>query len=201
MNRNFDNRNRYYDLNGNPLQGCIEFFIRGTNTKAVIYDADGVALANPQLTDQLGRTDHQVFVNDDVTAYVYKYVGNGRFGNIEEESIDTSAYDLDQNDNPTQYLWALQYTVDSKMDATSVVSTDAAPAVMTMAALRALIPAEVPTTNRVKIVSLHGYYSAGDKEAVYYIWDSESDATDDNGSVIKANSQLHGRWILVPPAE
>lgn len=200
MNRNWDNRDRYYDLNGNPLQGCIEFFIRGTNTKAVIYDADGVALANPQLTDQLGRTDHQVFVNDDVTAYVYKYVGNGRFGNIEEESIDTSAYDLDQNDNPTQYLWALQYTVDSKMDATSVVSTDAAPAVMTMAALRSLIPAEVPTTSRVKIVSLHGYYEAGDKEVVYYIWDSESDATDDNGSVIKANSQLHGRWILVPPA-
>jgi len=200
MNRNWDNRDRYYDLNGNPLQGCIEFFIRGTNTKAVIYDADGVALANPQLTDQLGRTDHQVFINDDVTAYVYKYVGNGRFGNIEEESVDTSAYDLDQNDNPTQYLWALQYTVDSKMDATSIVSTDAAPAVMTMSALRALIPAEVPTTSRVKIVSLHGYYEAGDKEAVYYIWDSESDATDDNGSVIKANSQLHGRWILVQPA-
>ena len=42
MFRNFDNHDRYYDVNGNPLQGCLEFYVKGTSTKATVYDGDHV---------------------------------------------------------------------------------------------------------------------------------------------------------------
>jgi len=199
MFRNWDNHDRYYDVNGNPLQGCLEFYVRGTSTKATVYDGDHVPLANPQLTDQLGRTDHQVFVDCDVTAKVYKYTGDGRFGNIVEDSIDTSAYTDNDNDSPVQYLWSLQYTVDSMMDAETVVNTSSAPAVMTMAELRSLDVAEVPNTDGVKVIALHGYYEAGDKAVVWYVWHGDATADDDNGSVIKSDLYQSGRWILVQP--
>ena len=189
MYRSFDNRDRYYTIDGNPLQGCLEFMVKGGNTKANIYDRNRVPLANPQLTDSLGRTDEQVFVDSDVVAYVYKYIGEGRFGEIEENSIDTS----------DQSMWALQYTVESVMDAETVVNTSSAPAVMTMAELRSLDVAEVPNTDGVKIVCLHGYYSAGDKAPVWYIWHGNATVADDNGSVIKSDHYQSGRWILVQP--
>lgn len=199
MFRNWDNHDRYYDVNGNPLQGCLEFYVKGTSTRATVYDGDHVPLANPQLTDQLGRTDHQVFVDCDVTARVYKYTGDGRFGNIVEDSIDTSAYADNDNESPVQYLWSLQYTVDSMMDAETVVNTSSAPAVMTMAELRSLDVAEVPNTDGVKVIALHGYFEAGDKSVVWYIWHGDATADDDNGSVIKSDLYQSGRWILVQP--
>ena len=199
MFRNWDNHDRYYDVNGNVLQGCLEFYVKGTNTKATVYDGDHVPLANPQLTDQLGRTDHQVFVDCDVTAKVYKYTGDGRFGNIVEDSIDTSAYSDNDNDSPVQYLWSLQYTVDSMMDAETVVNTSSAPAVMTMAELRSLDVAEVPNTDGVKVIALHGYYEAGDKSVIWYVWHGDATVDDDNGSVIKSDLYQSGRWILVQP--
>lgn len=189
MFRNFDNCDRYYDVNGNPLQGCLQFMVKGGSTKAPIFDRNRVPLSNPQLTDQLGRTDNQVFVDSDVVAYVYKYIGAGRFGSIVEDSIDTS----------DQTLWSLQYTVENIADSTSVINTSAAPAVMTMAELRALDVAEVPQTDGVKIVCLHGYYEAGDKAPVWYIWHGNATVDDDNGSVIKSDGLQTGRWILVQP--
>ena len=189
MFRNFDNRDRYYDVNGNPLQGCLQFMVKGGSTKAPVFDRNRVPLSNPQLTDQLGRTDSQVFVDSDVVAYVYKYIGAGRFGDIVEDSIDTS----------DQSMWSLQYTVESTMDASSVINTDSAPGVMTMDELRALDVNEVPQTDGVKIVCLHGYYEAGDKAPVWYIWHGDVTVEDDNGSVIKADDYLSGRWILVQP--
>lgn len=189
MFRNFDNCDRYYDVNGNPLQGCLQFMVKGGSTKAPVFDRNRVPLSNPQLTDQLGRTDNQVFVDSDVVAYVYKYIGAGRFGSIVEDSIDTS----------DQTLWSLQYTVENIADSTSAVNTSAAPAVMTMAELRALNVAEVPQTDGVKIVCLHGYYEAGDKAPVWYIWHGNATVDDDNGSVIKSDGLQTGRWILVQP--
>lgn len=189
MFRNFDNCDRYYDVNGNPLQGCLQFMVKGGSTKAPIFDRNRVPLSNPQLTDQLGRTDSQVFVDSDVVAYVYKYIGAGRFGSIVEDSIDTS----------DQTLWSLQYTVENIADSTSSINTSAAPAVMTMAELRALDVAEVPQTDGVKIVCLHGYYEAGDKAPVWYIWHGNATVDDDNGSVIKSDGLQTGRWILVQP--
>ena len=191
MYRNFDNRDRYYDLEGKPLQGCVQFMVKDGSTVANIYDSDETPIANPQLTDILGRTQHQVFVDSDVIAYMYKYVGDGRLADQEEQSIDTS--DVTK--------WALQYTVESAAIDQKNVEGLSAMGVSTMDALRALDPYEVPLVDGIRIVCLHGYYEAGDKEPVWYVWEDESEQPDNNGSVIQSNTGLTGRWHMVRPTE
>ena len=71
--RSWDLWNKYTDNNGNPLHGCIHFVVNEGNTSAPIYDKDGTPLDNPQLTDIYGRTQHQVFIDEDCVAYFYKY--------------------------------------------------------------------------------------------------------------------------------
>lgn len=189
--RNFDNRDRYYDREGNVLCGCLQFMIKDGTTVANIYDGDMVALANPQVTDILGRTKHQVFVDSDVIAYVYRYVGTGTLAEEEMEGIDTS----------DSSKWEMQYTVEStSIDTRSIDGTSAA-GVSDIDSLRSLVVDEVPEVDGYKIVTLHGYYEAGDCEAVNYVWDSESTLNDDNGSVIQSEGVLTGRWILVQPTE
>ena len=102
--RSFDLHNRYYDNNNQPLRGCVMFMVKSGNTVAPIFDKNGTALDNPQLTDVYGRTQHQVFIEEDVTAYFYKYIGNGIWYN--QGVIDPS----DTN------LWQLQYTVNSELN-------------------------------------------------------------------------------------
>lgn len=189
--RNFDNRDRYYDREGNVLCGCLQFMIKDGTTVANIYDGDMVALSNPQVTDILGRTKHQVFVDSDVIAYVYRYVGTGTLAEEEALGIDTS----------DESKWSLQYTVESAaIDTRSIEGTSAA-GVPDIDTLRELDVAEVPEIYGHKIVTLHGYYKAGDCEAVNYVWDNDSTLNDDNGSVIAPNNRLTGRWILVRPTE
>lgn len=189
--RNFDNRDRYYDREGNVLCGCLQFMIKDGTTVANIYDGDMVALANPQVTDILGRTKHQVFVDSDVIAYVYRYVGTGTLAEEEAAGIDTS----------DSSKWEMQYTVEStSIDTRSIDGTSAA-GVSDIDSLRSLAVDEVPEVDGYKIVTLHGYYEAGDCEAVNYVWDSESTLNDDNGSVIQPDGVLTGRWILVQPTE
>ena len=191
MFRNFDNWDVYYDLNRNILQGCVQFLLKDGTTPANIYDSDKTPLDNPQITDINGRTQHQVFVDADVLAYFYKYVGEGTLAEEEALGIDTS--DVSK--------WALQYTVESaSIDEHRIEGTDAM-GVGTMALLRALEPSEVPTVDGATIVCLHGYYALGDKEPVWYVWDSESTELDDNGSVIQSDNYLTGRWIMIQPTE
>lgn len=189
--RNFDTWDTYLDLNGKPLLGCVQFNVKDGTTVANIYDSDGVALANPILTNVNGRTSRQVFLNSDVRAYFYKYVGQGRFSDVEEISIDTS--------DTTK--WSLQYTVESQDG--RVISIDSASpmALSTMRSLRELDPATVPSVDGLRIVTLLGYYNGGDCAPVEYIWDGGSTADDDNGSVIKAYNTQVGRWKLVAPEE
>ena len=189
MYRNFDNRDRYYDISGKPLSGCVQFMLRDGTTPAAIYDVDGTALANPQLTDILGRTRHQVCVRSDVVAYMYKYVGTGTLADVEYDSIDTS----------DESKWSLQYTVESIAVDERTVTGSSSMGVPTMSELRALDPAEVPEVYGVKVVCLQGYYELGDKAPVWYVWDASESSNDDNGSVIKCDDLLTGRWILVTP--
>lgn len=189
--RNFDNRDRYYDLQGKPLAGCVQFMLKDGNTVAPIFDGDMVPLSNPQLTDILGRTVNQVFIDAEVISYMYKYVGRGTLAEEEALGIDTS----------DESKWSLQYTVESAaIDTRSIEGTSAA-GVPDIDTLRELDVAEVPEIYGHKIVTLHGYYEAGDCEAVNYIWDNDSTLNDDNGSVIAPNNRLTGRWILVRPTE
>jgi len=189
--RNFDNRDRYYDLQGKPLAGCVQFMLKDGTTVAPIFDGDMVPLSNPQLTDILGRTVNQVFIDSEVIAYMYKYMGNGTLAEEESLGIDTS----------DESKWALQYTVESAaIDTRSIEGTSAA-GVTDIDTLREMDVDEVPEIYGHKIVTLHGYYEAGDCEAVNYVWDNESTLNDDNGSVIAPNDRLTGRWILVQPTE
>ena len=89
MFRNFDNWDRYLDNSGKPLRGCVQFMLRDGSTDANIFDSDYTPIANPQLTDVYGRTGIQAFLNSDVVAYFYKYIGE-RFADEEEGDIDTS---------------------------------------------------------------------------------------------------------------
>ena len=185
--RAFDTWNSYLDNDGNLLHGKIRFCRKGTTDNVIIRDSDGTPLRNPSFTDMLGRTERQVFLDDDadVTAYFWKYTGTGDMMQQQGEDYDPSR-------------WSMEYTSDSLDPVGTVdVSADAAFGVSDMDALRAADPALVPEVGGKKVVWLYGYYDAGDCSPVIYVWDSASRANDDGGSVIMSNSVSGpGRWIL-----
>lgn len=189
--RNFDNWNRYLDNNNKPLKGCVMFNVKDGNTVAPIFDSDGTALDNPQITDIYGRTEHQVFIDTDVVAYFYKYIGTGDFTTIRSQDIDI-------NDDT---LWSLQYTSENINDILKHVMSDSAICIASIAALRAVDVTDVPEVNEQKVITLMGYFEQGDKEPINYIWDSESTEQDNGGSVIKSDNLITGRWIMVQPTE
>lgn len=189
--RNFDNWNSYRDMDGNILRGCVQFNVKGGNTPAPIFDRNFTAISNPQITDIVGRTQNQVFIDSDVTAYFYKYVGIGTLA--EEEALGIDVSDVTK--------WSLQYTCDNTLVLGNSLVSNAAMGVSSMDNLRALDPDAVPLVDGAKIVTLNGYYDCGDCEPVSYIWNSASTDSDDNGSVIKCDDVATGRWILVTPTE
>lgn len=187
--RNWDNWLRYQDNNGNPLHGCIQFMVRSGNTVAPIYDNEGTPLANPQLTDNYGRTVHQVFVDTDIVAYFYKYVGEGIWSG--QEDIDIS--DVSK--------WSLQYTSENTLHVLANITSDNVIAIGTMSALRDVDIDGIPEVEGKKVITLLGYFNSGDKEPINYIWDPESTEQDNGGSVIASNNVITGRWIMVQPTE
>ena len=186
--RNFDNWNRYLDNHNNPLHGCIQIMVKDGNTVAPIYDSDGTPLENPQITDAYGRTQHQVFIDTDVVAYYFKYIGNGIWNT--QRDIDTS--DITK--------WSLQYTSENINDVLKHITSDSAMCIGTIADLRNLDITDVPDVCGEKVITLLGYNSIGDKEAVNYIWNPNLEEFDDNGSIIQG-PELTGRWIMVKPTE
>lgn len=187
--RSWDLWNKYTDNNGNPLHGCIHFVVNEGNTSAPIYDKDGTPLDNPQLTDIYGRTQHQVFIEEDVIAYYYKYIGNGEW--YTEQSIDPS----------DTSKWQLQYTTNSELTVNVHYTSTSPYSVSNIDDLRRLDVDTVPFIDEHQIITLMGYNESGDKEPINYIWDSSSTAMDDNGAVIASTGRLTGRWIMVTPTE
>ena len=189
--RSFDTWLRYRDNENHYLHGCIQFMVKDGNTSAPIYDQDGVELDNPQITDEYGRTEHQVFIEEDVTAYFYKYIGTG---SLEQEQADG----INTND-PSK--WALQYTCENQSEYNLHLTSDAAMCVPTIAALRGLDVETVPLIADTKVITLLGYNSVGDKEPINYVWVSGSTAQDNGGSTIACDDVITGRWIMVQPTE
>lgn len=186
--RSWDLWNKYTDNDNKPLHGCIMFMVNLGNTVAPIYDKDGTPLNNPQLTDIYGRTQHQVFIDEDVIAYYYKYIGNGLW--YTEQDIDPS----------DTSKWELQYTSKSELFVNIKVDSSSTYAVNNISDLRTIDVDDIPSVNDDKVITLLGYNEAGDKEPINYIWDSESTEPDDGGAVI-ATSLIKGRWIMVTPTE
>lgn len=189
--RSFDIWDRYFDNENKPLHGCVAFMVRDGNTPAPIYDQDGTSLDNPQITDIYGRTKHQVFIEEDVTAYFYKYIGQGSLEDEERLGINVN--------DPSK--WSLQFTAENQSTYNLHLTSDAAKCVSTIADLRALNPANVPEIDGKKVITLLGYYNAGDKEPINYVWDSLQTHTDTGGSYIKCNDLITGRWEMVQPTE
>lgn len=189
--RSFDVWDRYYDNESHLLHGCVAFMVRDGNTPAPIYDQDGTPLDNPQITDIYGRTKHQVFIEEDVTAYFYKYIGTGSLEDEERLGINVN--------DPSK--WSLQFTAENQSTYNLHLTSDSAKCVSTIADLRALNPADVPEIDGKKIITLLGYYNAGDKEPINYVWDSLQTHTDTGGSYIKCNDLITGRWEMVQPTE
>lgn len=190
MFRNFDNHDVYFDLEGHPLHGAVQFNLKDGTTPADIFDSDRTPIANPQLMDVYGKTGQQVFVDSDVRAYFYRYVGEGPMASyIEENGIDLS----------DESAWALLYTVESAAIDERSITGESAIGISDMETLRSLDPTEVPEIYGSKIVCLQGYYEAGDCAPVWYVWDGNSMLADDNGSVVQPEGVLTGRWILVQP--
>lgn len=185
--RSFDTWNRYLDNNGNPLHGCVQFMVKDGSTVAPIFDSDGTALDNPQLTDIYGRTQHQVFIDEDCVAYFYKYIGNGIWS--AQEGINTS----------DQTKWTLQYTIENQNSLSRNISSTGTFCVSTINDLRLLDIEDVPEINGIKVITLLGYNKLGDKEPINYYWDPESTDADNEGSIIKYEYEITGRWIMVQP--
>ncbi len=188
--RNFDNWNRYLDNDNKPLHGCVMFNVKDGNTVAPIYDSDGTDLDNPILTDEYGRTQHQVFVDVDVIAYFYKYIGNGNFQSLRSQDIDIS----------DDSLWSLQFTAENINDILAHITGDSAMCVGTIDDLRELNVEDVPEVCGNKVITLLGYNEVGDKEPINYVWVANSAENDDNGAIIQGPA-LTGRWIMVKPTE
>jgi hypothetical protein len=191
MARSFDTWLRYQDNSNKPLHGCIQFMVRDGNTSAPIYDQDGTELDNPQITDVYGRTEHQVFINEDVTAYFYKYIGQGTLEQEQELGIDTN--------DPSK--WSLQYTCENQQSYDTHLTANAPTCVPSISALRALEVDSVPLTCDKVEITLLGYNAVGDKEPINYTWASGSTAADNGGSVIKCDDLITGRWIMTQPTE
>lgn len=185
--RSFDTWNHYEDNQGNPLHGCVQFMVKDGTTVAPIYDSDGTALDNPQLTDIYGRTQHQVFIDEDCVAYFYKYIGNGIWS--AQEGINTS----------DQTKWSLQYTIENQNTLSRTVESTGTYCVPTINDLRLLDVEDVPEINGIKVITLLGYNKLGDKEPINYYWDPESTDADNEGSIIKYEYEITGRWIMVQP--
>ena len=187
--RSFDTWNRYVDNNGNPLHGCIQFMVKDGNTVAPIYNSDGTPLSNPILTDIYGRTQYQVFVDVDVIAYFYKYIGDGTW---------TTQLDIDTSD---QTKWYLQYTIENQNTFNKSIDSAGTTCIPTITDLRAIDVETIATIDNKKIITLLGYYNICDKEPINYIWNEDSTEIDNGGSVIQSNNEITGRWIMVQPTE
>lgn len=179
--RQFDNRQSWLDNEGKPLIGRVSFYRKGTSVLEIITDISGTSLANPILTNTLGQTVSQVFLQDnkDYTINFEKYIGNGDY--TQDEEITN---------------WEFQYSCDNLYDVYGIdVDCDGVQAVNTINDLQNFDPALV--ANERNYIQVLGYNELGDCEPVYYIWNSNSVASTNGGSIIASNVVDTGRWELV----
>lgn len=182
MNRAFDYKTSWLDLDGKPLVGRITFYKLHTTEKENIVDYNGTPLNNPIFTNNIGQIVNQVFLLDkkDYTIYFEKYVG-------------TDEMETDQDN------WLFQYSCDNLWDTYQVdVVSGSYQIVNNITDLRNLDPVTVADREGKKIVALGGYNEIGDKPIVLYVWNENLVEENDNGgSIVKVNDIASGRWELI----
>lgn len=159
----------YLDNDGKPLHGRITFYNKGTTQLGNIFSGDTKhVLENPQPTNSIGQTEHQVFLDDSDYTIVYEKLVDGEYV-FQYSSIDMfETYGIKVDGN--------------MLDVYDVLN------------LRALNPNNTPQG----VVNLIGYYTRGDKPPIIYKWDKNCVEDDDGGSIIKYEYYDQGRWVMVP---
>ena len=166
-----DTKTTYLDDYGVSLSGGrLRFYAFGTTTPVFVYaDSDYVTnLGTTVALTAAGWTATQIYANQSVNVHVDKFLGLDEYGAESYEQI--KVYDV-------------------LVSAGGSTGADSA-IVDTIADLRNVTPASKAA------VSVKGYFSAGDAFIRTYIWDENSIATDNLGTVIESSIEPTGRWLL-----
>jgi len=161
-------RPQFSDVNGDPLAlGRVTFYEAGTTTLKTVYsDADKTATApNPHELDAGG------FVQDGGV-----WLDDGRYKILVEKSDGAGG-------------WIEEYTIDDVPGTPGVPSELTGAIIGTIADLRLLDPGAFGA------VFITGYYEVGDRGEGWFVWDENSNAVDNGGTVISPNgAPSFGRW-------
>lgn len=162
-------RARFFDSNGNPLSnGRVSFYYPSTTTLKQIYSgSDGLTpVSNPQILDSEG------YVEDGGV-----WLGEGNYKVVLEASDGSGGYTNE---------WSIDDIPSANPDGSGISSTF----VNTIDDLRAIVDGSV------SIAYVMGYYESQDGGGGYFVWDKDSTASDDGGSVIAPSGiPTTGRWI------
>lgn len=165
------------DDRGMPLHGRISFYEANTTTLKTIYDVDGNELSNPIYCNKVPTA--QVILDDaDYTVRFERYIGNG---NMETDHNEES--------------WFLYKTELYKLGKIASIITADSITVSTIEDLKNLTNIEDG-----QVVSVLGYFKAGDCPAREYVWHSEGTYTPDGGCIIRSSSSTIGGWELIIPS-
>lgn len=174
--RNYCDVNPVHSWNGVPFRGKLVFFynVPSEQTEKSVYSEDGTDLGNVVYTDIDGRMSTQVFLDGDYLVEWWLYTG------------DESVIESDDYEEHWEHVFTETYVDDSgNKTASAFVSS-----VSELLDLSGMEDGDVAV--------LTGYYKDGDSPIRSYVWNANSNAAIDGGSVI-GNYGETGRWILVSP--
>lgn len=174
--RNYCDVNPVHSWNGVPFRGKIVFFynVPSEQTEKSVYSEDGTDLGNVVYTDIDGRMSTQVFLEGDYLVEWWLYTG------------DESVIESDDDEEHWEHVFTETYLDDSGNTAASAFVSS----VSELLDLSGMKDGDVAV--------LTGYYKDGDSPIRSYVWNANSNAAIDGGSVIGNYGQT-GRWILVSP--
>lgn len=174
--RNYCDVNPVHSWNGVPFRGKLVFFynVPSEQTEKSVYSEDGTDLGNVVYTDIDGRMSTQVFLDGDYLVEWWLYTG------------DESVIESDDDEEHWEHVFTETYVDDIGRTAASAFVSS----VSELLDLSGMKDGDVAV--------LTGYYKDGDSPIRSYVWNANSNAAIDGGSVIGNYGQT-GRWILVSP--
>ena len=172
--RNYCDVNPVHSWNGVPFRGKLVFFynVPSKPTEKSVYSEDGTDLGNVVYTDIDGRMSTQIFLEGDYLVEWWLYTG------------DESVIESDDDEEHWEHVFTETYVDDSGSSAASAFVHS----VSELLDLSGMEDGDVAV--------LTGYYKDGDAPIRSYVWNANSTAAIDGGSVIGNYGQT-GRWILV----
>ena len=174
--RNYCDVNPVHSWNGVPFRGKLVFFynVPSGQTEKSVYSEDGTDLGNVVYTDIDGRMSTQVFLDGDYIVEWWLYTG------------DESVIESDYEEGHWEHVFTETYVDDiGNKTASAFVSS-----------VSELL--DISGMEDGDVAVLTGYYKDGDSPIRSYVWNANSNAAIDGGSVIGNYGQT-GRWILVSP--